>query len=62
VLYTQPGADYGANYPMANTLNSYIVFVGGDLPSDRVTGLGLGEWYGGMDHTSFILVFQRTTR
>ena len=27
----------------------------------RVTGLGLGEWYGGLDHTSFILVFQRTT-
>jgi hypothetical protein len=31
-----------------------------DLPSERVTGLGLGEWYGGLDHTSFILIFQRT--
>jgi hypothetical protein len=61
-LYTQPkpGEPYGANVPMSSTLNSYQAFVGGDLPSDRVTGLGLGEWYGGMDHTSFILVFQRT--
>jgi hypothetical protein len=63
VLYTQPkpGEPYGANLPMNSTLNSYQAFVGGDLPSDRVTGLGLGEWYGGLDHTSFILVFQRAT-
>jgi hypothetical protein len=44
---------------MSNTLNSYIVFVGGDLPSERVVGLGLGEWYGGFDHTTFVLAFQR---
>lgn len=62
VLYTQPGGDYGANYPMASTLNSYQVFVGGDLPSDRVTGLGLGEWLGGLDHNTFVLVFQKSTR
>mgnify|MGYP001822440625 CR=1 FL=1 len=64
MLYTQPkpGEPYGANLPMNSTLNSYQAFVGGDLPSDRVTGLGLGEWYGGLDHTSFILVFQRTTK
>jgi hypothetical protein len=62
VLYTQPGGAYGANYPMASTLNSYHVFIGGDLPSERVTGLGLGEWYGGLDHTTFVLVFQRSTR
>ena len=63
VLYTQPkpGEPHGTNLPMNSTLNSYLAFVGGDLPSDRVTGLGLGEWYGGLDHTSFILVFQRTT-
>ena len=63
VLYTQPkaGEHHGANFPMSSTLNSYLAFVGGDLPSDRVTGLGLGEWHGGLDHTSFILVFQRTT-
>ncbi len=62
VLYTQPGGEYGANYPMASTLNSYIVFVGGDLPSDRVTGLGLGEWLGGLDHNTFVLVFQRSKK
>jgi hypothetical protein len=63
-IYTdpKPGEPYGANYPMHGTLNSYQVYVGGDLPSERVTGLGLGEWYGGLDHTSFILVFQRTTK
>jgi hypothetical protein len=61
-LYTdpKPGEPYGVNYPMGNTLNSYQVFVGGDLPSDRVTGLGLGEYLGGLDHTTFVLVFQLT--
>lgn len=60
VLYTdpKPGEAYGTNYPMSGTLNSYIVYVGGDLPSDRVTGLGLGEWLGGLDHTTFVLIFQ----
>jgi len=63
-IYTdpKPGEPYGANYPMYGTLNSYQVYVGGDLPSERVTGLGLGEWYGGLDHASFIMVFQRTTK
>lgn len=63
-LYTdpKPGEPYGVNYPMASTLNSYHVFVGGELPSDRVTGLGLGEWPGGQDHTSFVLIFQLTHR
>lgn len=63
-LYTdpKPGEPYGVNYPMANTLNSYQVFVGGALPSERVTGLGLGEWRGGMDHTTFVLVFQLTRK
>ncbi|MEJ2211858.1 MAG: hypothetical protein P8129_22865 [Anaerolineae bacterium] len=54
----KPGEPYGVDYPMANTLNSYQVFVGGELPSDRVTGLGLGEYLGGLDHTTFVLVFQ----
>jgi hypothetical protein len=45
---------------MSSTLNSYQVYVGGDLPSERVVGLGLGEWYGGKDHTTFVLVFQRS--
>jgi hypothetical protein len=63
-LYTspKPGEPYGINYPMFGALNSYIVFVGGPLPSDRVTGLGLGESPGSTDHTSFVLVFQLTTK
>ncbi len=63
-LYTspKPGEPYGVSYPMYSTLNSYLVFVGGAQPSDRVTGLGLGEALGGMDHTTFILVFQLTTK
>ena len=64
VLYTSPkaGEPYGTNFPMQGTLNSYQVFVGGDLPSDRVTGLGLGEWHGSTDHTTFVLEFQRTIK
>jgi hypothetical protein len=60
VLYTEPksGEPYGADFPMSSTLNSYVVFVGGDYPSERVTGLGLGMWLGGLDHTSWILEFQ----
>jgi len=63
-LYTdpKPGEPYGVDYPMGNTLNSYQVFVGGALPSDRVTGLGLGEYLGGLDHTTFVLVFQLTRK
>lgn len=63
-LYTspKPGEPYGINYPMFGALNSYIVFVGGPLPSDRVTGLGLGESPGNTDHTSFVLVFQLTIK
>jgi hypothetical protein len=63
-LYTEPksGEPYGTNYPMSGTLNSYQVYVGGDLPSERVVGLGLGEWPGGLDHTTFILEFQRATK
>jgi len=64
LLFTEPkaGQEYGVNFPMASTLNSYLVYIGGDLPSDRVTGLGLGEWLGSTDHTSFFLVFQRTKK
>lgn len=63
-LYTspKPGEPYGVNYPMFSTLNSYHVFVGGALPSDRVTGLGLGETLNSTEHTSFVLVFQLTTK
>jgi len=63
-LYTQPkaGEPYGAEFSMGSTLNSYIVFVGGDYPSERVAGLGLGVWLGGLDHTSWILEFQLTRK
>ena len=63
-LYTspKPGEPYGTNFRMSSTLNSYQVFVGGDLPSDRVTGLGLGEYLSGLDHTTFVLVFQRSRK
>jgi len=59
-LHTQPkaGEPYGAEFSMGSTLNSYIVFVGGEYPSERVAGLGLGVWLGGLDHTSWILEFQ----
>ena len=64
VLYTdpKPGEHHGLNNQMTSTRNSYRAFVGGDLPSDRVTGMGLGLWLGGLDHTAFVLVFQRTTK
>lgn len=64
VLYTdpKPGEAYGANMPMSGTLNSYLAYVGGDLPSDRVTGMGLGEYLGGLDHTTFVLIFQLTRK
>jgi hypothetical protein len=62
VTNPKPGEPYGANFPMFSTLNSYQVFVGGDLPSERVTGLGLGEFLGGTDHTTFVLVFQRNRK
>jgi len=59
-LYTQPkpGEPYGANFTMGSTLNSYAVSVGGEYPSEKVAGMGLGVWLGGLDHTSWILEFQ----
>ena len=56
----KPDSDYLINYPMAGTLGSYTLYVAGDLPSDRVVGLGLGYAKGGKDHTSFLLTFQET--
>ena len=56
----KPDSDYLFNYPMAGTLGSYTVYVAGDTPSDRVTGLGLGYAKGGKDHTCFLLMFQET--
>ena len=64
VLYTdpKPGEPYGVNFRMDGALNSYHVFVGGDLPSERVVGLGLGETPGIKEHTTFVLAFQRSKK
>jgi LysM repeat protein len=53
--------DYPVKWPMFNTLCSYSAYVEG-LPSDMVTGMGLGtpehpDW---TIHTGFVLTFQRT--
>jgi LysM repeat protein len=53
--------DYPVKCPMFNVLCSYRTYVEG-LPSDMVTGLGLGtpehpDW---TIHTGFVLTFQRT--
>ena len=56
----KPDSDYLINYPMNGTLGSYTCSVAGDVPTDRVTGLGLGYAKGGKDHTSFLLTFQET--
>ena len=53
--------DYPVKWPMFNTLCSYTAYVEG-LPSDMVSGLGLGtpehpDW---TIHTGFVLTFQRT--
>jgi hypothetical protein len=56
----KPDSDYLINYPMNGTLGSYTCSVAGDIPSDRVVGLGLGFAKGGKDHTSFLLTFQET--
>jgi hypothetical protein len=55
--------DWGANFPMYNTLGSYAVSVGG-APSDRIVGLGLGtaETPSFTIHTSFYLTFRLVAR
>jgi hypothetical protein len=59
----KPANEYGANFPMYNTLGSYSVRVSG-LPSDVAIGLGLGtpQTPNFKVHTCFYLTFQRTTR
>jgi hypothetical protein len=55
--------DWGANFPMYNTLGSYAVSVDG-APSDRIVGLGLGtaETPNFTVHTSFYLTFRLVAR
>jgi hypothetical protein len=59
----KPAPEFGANFPMYNTLGSYSVRVAG-LPSDVVVGLGLGTIQAPnfKVHTCFYLTFQRVTR
>jgi hypothetical protein len=58
-----PGSDWGANFPMYNTLGSYSVAIDG-APSDRIVGLGLGtaETPNFTIHTSFYLTFRLVSR
>jgi hypothetical protein len=58
-----PPPEWGANFPMYNTLGSYSVSVGG-MSSDRITGLGLGTAQAPAFtvHTSFYLTFRLTHR
>jgi CRP-like cAMP-binding protein len=59
----KPATEFGANFPMYNTLGSYAVSIAG-LPSDTVVGMGLGsiEQPNFNVHTNFFLTFQRVTR
>ncbi len=59
----KPPNEYGANFPMYNTLGSYSVSVPG-LPSDTIVGLGMGtaEQPAFTVHTNFFLTFQRVKR
>jgi hypothetical protein len=59
----KPANEYAANFPMYNTLGSYMVSIAG-LPSDVVVGLGLGtpDAPDFKVHTNFFLKFQRVTR
>ena len=56
------GEEYAFNFVMSDLLGSYHVSIGGDIPSDKIYGLGLGtrqEPYR-THHTCFFLTFQRT--
>ncbi len=61
-IFIKPGPppEWGADFPMFNTLGSYDSYVGGDVPSDRVTGMGMGtvEHPDFKFHTSFYLTFR----
>jgi uncharacterized repeat protein (TIGR01451 family) len=55
-----PPPEWGADFGMYNTLGSYDALVGGDIPSDRVIGMGMGtpEQPDFTIHTSFYLTFR----
>jgi hypothetical protein len=56
------GEEYAYNFVMEGLLGSYNVYIGGNEPSDKIYGMGLGirqDPYG-KHHTCFFLTFQRT--
>ena len=55
------GYPWAADYPMSPSLNEFSVVVVDARPSDRVWGLGMGKDGNAGEHTSTLLVFQRTT-
>jgi hypothetical protein len=56
------GEEYAYNFVMGDLLGSYNVYIGGDDPSDKIYGLGLGTRQDPYrtHHTCFFLTFQRT--
>ncbi len=58
----KPEPEFSCNFQMYTVLGAYDLYVDG-LPSDKVLGMGLGtpELPNWTIHTSFYLVFQRTT-
>lgn len=56
------GEEYAYNFVMGDLLGSYNVYIGGDEPSDKIYGLGLGTRQDPYrtHHTCFFLTFQRT--
>jgi hypothetical protein len=56
------GEEYAYNFVMGDLLGSYNVYIGGDEPSDKVYGLGMGTRADPYrtHHTCFYLTFQRT--
>ena len=63
VTEDKPPNEYSANFPMYNTLGSYVVAVAG-LPSDTIVGLGMGtaDQPDFTIHTNFFLTFKKVRR
>jgi hypothetical protein len=56
------GEEYAYNFVMNDLLGSYNVYIGGDEPSDKIYGMGLGTRQDPYEthHTCFFLTFRRT--
>lgn len=53
------GYPWAADYPMSGSLNEFSIVAVDGLPSDTVTGIGMGKDGNKNIHTSTLLVFQR---